>query len=196
MTIITREFAVSAEFVPSGLVLLGNYYTEDVTLGLNTYLREDVVYHLTQMLNQMNGEGIYPTILSAYRSYYQQQIAYEKWKRKYPDRYEQISARPGTSEHQLGTTVDFGAVSLGNEFHVDFALTPEGQWLHTHAHEYGFTLSFPHDATEITGFSFEPWHYRYVGVSMANRLYWSDMSLTEHQLITMSPPCIPDEAED
>ena len=77
------------------------------------------------------------------------------------------------------------------EFHTYFYLTSEGQWLLEHAHEYGFTLSFPREAFELTGFYYEPWHYRYVGTEMAGFLQEVGMSLTEYQLLNSPPPCIP-----
>ncbi|HRO24464.1 MAG TPA: D-alanyl-D-alanine carboxypeptidase family protein, partial [Promineifilum sp.] len=78
------------------------------------------------------------------------------------------------------------------EFHTWFYKTSEGIWLLENAHKYGFTLSYPFEAFETTGFFYEPWHFRYVGVEMATFLHEQGISLTEHQLATEPPPCIPD----
>jgi D-alanyl-D-alanine carboxypeptidase len=72
-------------------------------------------------------------------------------------------APPGASEHQLGTAVDLSSPSVAWEIVARFAETPEGKWLQEHAHEYGFALSYASGAEEVTGFAFEPWHYRFVG---------------------------------
>ncbi|MEW5988670.1 MAG: D-alanyl-D-alanine carboxypeptidase family protein, partial [Chloroflexota bacterium] len=72
-----------------------------------------------------------------------------------------------------------------------FADTGEGVWLLAHAHEYGFTLSYPQDAYEVTGFYYEPWHYRYVGVELATQLKEQGMALSEHLLNTQPAPCLP-----
>jgi D-alanyl-D-alanine carboxypeptidase len=77
------------------------------------------------------------------------------------------------------------------EFHTYFYKTSEGIWLAENAHRYGFTLSYPREAFELTGFYYEPWHYRYVGVEMATMLKEIEMFLTEYQLLTQPEPCIP-----
>ncbi|MCA9980343.1 MAG: M15 family metallopeptidase, partial [Anaerolineales bacterium] len=157
---------------------------------------------LTQLIADMQAAGLQPQIISGYRSYYSQNIAFQKWVEKEPERATQLSARPGHSEHQLGTTVDFGSPVLYQyvegadekiEFHTYFFKTPEGIWLLENAHTYGFTLSYPREAQEITGFYYEPWHYRYVGVEMATFLKENGLSLTAFQLQSQPPPCIPEE---
>jgi len=67
------------------------------------------------------------------------------------------SAKPGTSQHQLGTTVDFGSID------DSFAYTEAGKWLFAHADEFGFSLSYPENGLSITGYQYESWHYRYIG---------------------------------
>ena len=107
-------------------------------------------------------------------------MAYEIAQTEQPDRAEYVSARPGFSEHQLGTAVDFGSWSLSNQFHTDFYETPEGQWLVKNAHKYGFTLSYPGYAEDVTGYYFEPWHFRYVGAELATRLHAERLTLIEY----------------
>lgn len=80
-------------------------------------------------------------------------------------------AEPGTSEHELGLAVDIND-ALGNEGLYD--------WLAEHAHEYGFIQRYPSDKTDITGISFEPWHYRYVGVEDATAIWQSGITLEEY----------------
>jgi D-alanyl-D-alanine carboxypeptidase len=150
------------------------------------------------MVNDMLTIGLQPTIISGYRSYAQQQTAWNKWITREPERGSLLSAEPGHSEHQLGTTVDFGSPELAEivedpdvEFHTYFYQTSEGQWLRTHAHEYGFTLSYPREAFEVTQFYYEPWHFRYIGIEMATQLKNDNISLTEWQLIHDPEPCIP-----
>jgi D-alanyl-D-alanine carboxypeptidase len=151
-----------------------------------------------QMIDGMHAAGLRPTIISAYRSFAAQTIAWSKWQDEYPDRATIISAPPGHSEHQLGTTIDFGSPELSAlvgdddiEFHTDFYLTSEGQWLAQHAHEYGFVLSYPRETYELTGMYYEPWHYRFVGREMATMLYDEGISLISYLLSSQPPPCIP-----
>jgi D-alanyl-D-alanine carboxypeptidase len=148
------------------------------------------------MIADMQRDGLSPEIISGYRSYSAQAIAWRKWLEREPDRASIISVPPGHSEHQLGTTIDFGSPELAAivgdedvEFHTYFYKTREGEWLETHAHEYGFTLSYPLEAFEITGFYYEPWHYRYIGVELASELKTMGISLTQYLLDIYPPPC-------
>ena len=190
LTIVTRDFALSRQYVPADLVSLNLHFGVRVTLGFDTYVRSVLIEPLTQMIADMKSAELQPTILSGYRSYSTQTLAYEKWSKQVGEFAAQLSAPPGTSEHQLGTTVDFGSPELDNKFHTMFYDTSEGAWLIENAHTYGFTLSYPRDAQEITQFFYEPWHYRYVGIELATHLYESGLSLTEYQFQTMPLPCL------
>lgn len=197
-TIVTQTYGLSRDYAPQDLVLLTDYLPVDVTLGYPTELRQVALAPLIQMIADMQNAGLQPWILSGYRSYSAQAISWEKWNREEPERAAILSARPGHSEHQLGTTLDFGSPELAGivgiediEFHTYFYQTSEGIWLAENAHRYGFTLSYPRSAQELTGFFYEPWHYRYVGEEMATFLYESGTYLTEYQLINQPEPCIP-----
>ena len=197
-TIVTQTYGLSRDYAPQDLVLLTDYLPVDVTLGFPTELRQVALGPLIQMIADMQNAGLQPWILSGYRSYSAQAISWEKWNREEPERAAILSARPGHSEHQLGTTIDFGSLELAEitgipdiEFHTYFYQTSEGIWLAENAHHYGFTLSYPRDAQEITGFFYEPWHYRYVGEEMATFLHNSETYLTEYQLRNQPEPCIP-----
>ena len=199
LTVVTLTYSLSRDYVPRGLVPLDAYFPGEITLGYPTELRHLVIGPLAAMIADMQAAGLHPFIISGYRSYSAQAIARQKWAEKEPERVSILSAPPGFSEHQLGTVVDFGSPELAEivgqediEFHTYFYKTSEGLWLADNAHRYGFTLSYPFEATEVTGFFYEPWHYRYVGVEMATLLHDNDISLTEQQLATEPPPCIPD----
>ena len=106
-----------------------------------------------------------------------------------------LSAPPGFSEHQLGTTIDFSSHELPGivgepeiQFHTYFYQTSEGIWLADNAHQYGFALSYPREAFELTGFYYEPWHFRYVGIELATMLYENGTFLTDYLLSQYRPP--------
>lgn len=150
------------------------------------------------MVEDMIDAGLRPQIISGYRSYSAQAIAWSKWLEKVPESAAIVSAPPGHSEHQLGTTIDFGSPELAEivgdediEFHTYFYKTSEGLWLDEHAHEYGFTLSYSREAFELTGLYYEPWHYRYVGPELANELKQQGLTLAKYLIDSNSPPCIP-----
>lgn len=199
LTIVTQTYNLSRHYAPQDLVLLTDYLPMDVTLGYPTEIREVARQPLISMISDMQAAGLNPQIISGYRSYAAQSIAWDKWNREEPERAAILSARPGHSEHQLGTVVDFGSPSLSEivgqtdiEFHTYFFKTPEGIWLLENAHQYGFTLSYTREAAEITGFYYEPWHYRYVGIDRASELKELGLTLTEYQLNNQPEPCIPD----
>lgn len=197
-TLVTRTYPLSRNYAPGDLVAILPYFPMGVTLGYPTEVRQVILQPLIAIVEAMQSDGLAPFIISGYRSYSAQAIARQKWEGKYPAWVDQISAIPGTSEHQLGTTVDFGSPELPDivgepdiQFHTYFYMTREGVWLEEHAHEYGFTLSYPRDTLELTGFYYEPWHYRYVGVEMATMLKAQGITLTQYLLETQPIPCIP-----
>jgi D-alanyl-D-alanine carboxypeptidase len=197
-TVVTLDYGLSRDYEPADLVPLADYLPVGVTLGYPTELRAVAVAPLVAIIVDMQAAGLQPQVISGYRSYSAQAIAWNKWQEAYPDWASIISAPPGFSEHQLGTVVDFGSPELeeiiGQEdiqFHTYFYKTSEGKWLQENAHRYGFTMSYPEEAYELTGFAYEPWHYRYVGVEMASRLRDEGMTLTEFQLNLQPLPCDP-----
>jgi D-alanyl-D-alanine carboxypeptidase len=83
---------------------------------------------------------------------------------------EKLSARPGHSEHQLGLAADFSVKGQGCVIMVCFGKTEAGMWLAENAHEFGFVLRYPKGYKPITGFQYEPWHFRYVGIELATEM--------------------------
>lgn len=199
LTMVTLDYGISRNYRPADIVPLSNYFGADVTLGYPSEIRQVIADPLVQLITDMQTAGLKPQIISGFRDYYAQSLAYQKWLELNPNSATIVSAPPGHSEHQLGTVVDFGSPELPGivgqpdiQFHTYFYQTSEGIWLAENAHTYGFTLSYTREAFEITGFYYEPWHYRYVGVEMASQLRDMDMTLTEYQLLTFPPPCVVD----
>jgi D-alanyl-D-alanine carboxypeptidase len=196
LTLVTHLYGLSRDYQPGDIVPLSDYFPVNITLGYQTEVRQVVIAPLQAMIRDMEAAGLRPFIISGYRSYSAQSIAWAKWVEYNPDYAAGLSARPGHSEHQLGTTIDFGSPELEAvtgiediEFHTYFYMTSEGAWLIQHAHEYGFTMSFPPDTLEITGFYYEPWHYRYVGVELATLLKQQDIYLIKYLLENFPLPC-------
>lgn len=193
---VNKQYSVSPNFVPPDLVNVTNYVPVDLIWGEH-YLRQETAVALGQMVTEMVAQGLQPIILSAYRDYNMQAASYAKWQREQPARADIISARPGSSEHQLGTTVDFGSPELSwmvgpnIQFHQQFVNTSEGQWLAANAHRFGFTLSYPQGSFEITGYEYEPWHFRYVGIQNATNLYENNTLLLAWQAQNLPAPCAP-----
>jgi D-alanyl-D-alanine carboxypeptidase len=195
---VSDNYGLEPNYVPADLVTLGNYLPGRVTLP-DMRLRQPAAQALGKMVKAMLANGLAPTVLSAYRSYFDQAVAHNRWVVQDPANANDVSALPGHSEHQLGTTVDFGSPempaltgSTTDLFSTLFDRTSEGKWLAQHAYEYGFSMSSPPGAQALTGLAYEPWHYRYVGVEMATYLQASGYYLDEY-LLKVRPlmPCQP-----
>lgn len=108
-------------------------------------------------------DGVTLVVSSTYRSWDYQKKVYERNVRELGrEAADRESAMPGASQHQLGTAVDFGSITDA------FAETKAGLWLVENAYAYGWSLSFPDGYEAVTGFRWESWHYRYVGIEAAS----------------------------
>lgn len=133
-------------------------------------LRQEAKDALVEMSNAASAQGIQLSITSAYRSYDNQVATYNGFvNRDGQEAADTYSARPGYSEHQTGWTVDLDD-GTGCNLNECFANAPGGQWLAANAADYGFVLRYPFEKTNITGYIPEPWHYRYVGVELAQAM--------------------------
>jgi D-alanyl-D-alanine carboxypeptidase len=92
---------------------------------------------------------------------------------------EYLAARPGYSEHQTGLAADLSAAGQGCVIRVCFANTKAGKWLAANAWQYGFILRYPKGHTATTGYQFEPWHYRYVGVELSTQMHLTGVAVLE-----------------
>jgi zinc D-Ala-D-Ala carboxypeptidase len=135
-------------------------------------LRSEAALAVTEMAIAMKEAGKGELILnSGFRSYKTQAALYERTKAQRGfEIAEKLSARPGYSEHQTGLAADFSAVGQGCSIMVCFGKTDAGTWLRKNAHKYGFILRYPAKYSEVTGFQYEPWHFRFVGVELATEM--------------------------
>lgn len=144
---------------------------------------------LQEMMDDARAQGFSPTICSSYRSMEKQTTLFNNKVQKYVNQgyseveSEEMAAKwvaiPGTSEHHTGLAVDIVAVSY-QVLDKKQEETPEQKWLHKNSYKYGFILRYPEDKEEITGISYEPWHYRYVGKDAAKEIYESNVCLEEY----------------
>jgi D-alanyl-D-alanine carboxypeptidase len=116
--------------------------------------------------------GLSMTLGSGYRSEaYQEQLYTGYIKSDGQAAADRSSARPGYSEHQTGLALDFDRADMKCSLEACFADTDEGKWLAANAYKYGFLLRYPADKEQVTGYEYEPWHYRYVGKELALELH-------------------------
>lgn len=124
-------------------------------------------------------EGISLWILSSYRSYDDQEVIYNRYvSQDGRDAADTYSSRPGHSDHQTGYTFDL------NSLEQDFQYDPAGQWLDKNCYKYGFIIRYPKGKDSSTGYMYEPWHVRYIGVDLATKVTQSGLSLEEYFGIT------------
>lgn len=132
-----------------------------------------------EMQSDAAKDGVSLYIVSGYRSYYDQEIVYAGWvNRDGVEVADTYSSRPGHSDHQTGYTFDL------NSLYQDFADTKEGKWLAAHCADYGFIIRYPEGKEKYTGYIYEPWHVRYIGVEKARAITESGLSLEEYYGIT------------
>jgi D-alanyl-D-alanine carboxypeptidase len=126
-------------------------------------------------------DGVTLKTISTFRTYSYQSNLYNNYVKKHGKaKADRFSARPGYSEHQTGLAFDFGGTSQSHWLEGSFAGTKEGQWLSANAHKYGFILRYPKDKENITGYMYEPWHFRYIGSDMATKVKASGNTLEEY----------------
>lgn len=143
-------------------------------------LRQEAATALTTMAQSAEEAGIRLSVISAYRSFATQQVLFAQYSSIYGEEAANtFSARPGYSEHQLGTTIDFGNNDV-NDLTKEFENTRQGRWLMENAHYFGFVMSYPEGKEDITGYIYEPWHYRYIGTKYANDFRKSGLTLNQY----------------
>ena len=159
--LVDKQHALSADYAPEDLVALETYKELNLVRD-GLMLRSLVLPDLLRMHQAAFAAGAGLQITSTYRSFaYQKQLFIRYAERDGEEAANRYSARPGQSQHQLGLTLDFFPVG------VAFAKTAAGKWLLTNALDYGFSLSYPEGQEAFTGYTYEPWHYRYVGSEIA-----------------------------
>ena len=172
------------------------YAPELAYVGYNDRNREQymdvrVADAMAQMLAAAKADGIELVVRSAYRSTAEQTTLFNSMKQDYLNQgmsEEQALAEtkkwrnvPGTSEHETGLSADIvGAADLYADLVPALSERDWAVWLKAHAADYGFILRYPSDKTDITGTSFEPWHYRYVGVEDAKKIMAQGICLEEY----------------
>jgi D-alanyl-D-alanine carboxypeptidase len=175
---VDKQHRLAADCVPAGLVKLPDELSNEPA-----YLRSDAAADLERMLADARAQGLSLYVASSYRSYDNQVSLFQYWVQTVGLREaERSSARPGHSEHQLGTTVDLTTEAVGYEPNEAFARTPEGIWVGQNSWKYGFIVSYPAGSEDITGYEYEPWHIRWVGLIVAGQVHASGLTLGEYLL--------------
>lgn len=135
-------------------------------------LRRDTSAALSELFAAAAKDGTPLKLASAYRSYSYQVNLYNGYVKSQGQAVaDSQSARPGYSEHQTGMAADVSPLDGKCNLNACFATTPAGQWLAANAYKYGFIIRYPDGLTDITGYTYEPWHIRYVGKDLATEMH-------------------------
>ena len=171
LVLVNKFFHLKEDYIPSDLVSLGGQYNR----GANSRMRKEAADALMKMVDAAKLDNIILYNASAFRTYDYQENLYNKYiQRDGQEAADKYSARPGYSEHQTGLCSDLNVID------DSFEGTDEANWLLYNAYKYGFILRFPKGKEDITGYKYEPWHYRYVGLEAAKIIHDDDITLEEY----------------
>ena len=189
--LIDKTHTVGADYEPTHLRKLvqnNDYIINKTTLSL----REDAADALAEMGRAAKKDGVTLDVSSTYRSYETQERTFNYWVSVDGlEEAERESARPGTSQHQLGAAVDFGNIE------DSYSLTDGCKWLNAHAEEYGWSLSFPQGYEDVTGYRWECWHFRYIGIEACKfqKKWFSDIQQFMFEFIDAWKVAVPEPVE-
>lgn len=173
LILVNKYHSLSRDFVPSDLQSISPYG--------NVKLSMDAAEAFKQLASDAKDEGYTIVGISGYRSYQTQATLYQRYVNKdgrvLADSY---SARAGHSEHQTGLAID---VASKDPNILTFEQSTAFAWMLEHAHAYGFILRYPKGKEQITGYKYEPWHYRFVGVDLALEIKKSGMTFDEYAAV-------------
>lgn len=176
--LVNKQNSLSESYAPSDLV------TVSVPTVLENpevkQMRKVAADALKEMFDKAKESNIYLHARSGYRSYQTQVQLFNNYVSRHGEEAaNRYSARPGQSEHQTGLVMDVTSKSVNFQLTEQFGETKEGIWLRDNAHKFGFIIRYPKDMEHITGYIYEPWHIRYLGVEVATKVYESGLTYEE-----------------
>ena len=177
--VVNKGRILPSAYVPAGLVV------PDVALRLSPssqemHVRADTAVAMKTMFDAAASEGIHLMLASGYRSYSLQASLYNGYvKSDGLVSADASSAHPGHSEHQTGLAADLEPANRTCEVEQCFDGTPEGKWLAVNSYKYGFIIRYQKGQEDLTGYEYEPWHVRYVGVALATQIHQSGQTLEQ-----------------
>lgn len=184
--LVNKTHSLPEDYAPADLVPV-NIPFAHVGDDSRNYMRRPAAKALETMFQNAEAAGLHPIGVSGFRSYERQKNIYTSNLAVKGEMHTSLySAKPGQSEHQTGLAMDISSPSVQSALTTDVENTPEGRWLRQNAAVYGFTLRYPAGKEHITGYAYEPWHFRYVGKNLAAYLKKEGLTLEEYyQLLAL-----------
>ncbi len=173
--LINKYNGLVQDFVPDDLILVDEEYAVDKKQKGNKEMVEAFIKMSDDCFKEIGSKVL---IRSGYRDYKSQEDTYNLYLKTYGKKYaEEYVAHPGFSEHQTGLAIDIKAESSNT-----FEGTKESKWLLENAYKYGFILRYSKNTEDITGYNYESWHYRYLGVELATKVKESKLTYDEYYI--------------
>ncbi|MEJ8553802.1 M15 family metallopeptidase [Tepidibacter sp. Z1-5] len=175
-----KTHTLSSDYIPKDLVVpnVSFSFKED---NPKKQMRREAAVDLENLFNGANDGGIKLYAVSGYRSYQRQKTIFDNKVRQVgKEKANKVVAYPGQSEHQTGLAMDVSSISVKCRLVESFGDTKEGIWLKENCYKYGFIIRYQKGKEDITGYSYEPWHIRYVGKEAANYINNKDITLEEY----------------
>ena len=169
-----KKHPLPDNYQPADLV-----YVNVTQIHGDTTLRKEAADAMIAMFDAAKADSVSLVLGSGFRDQAYQTNLYNMYVSQSGQEYaDSISSRPGYSEHQTGLAADIKAPDDGTYLDESFINTPQGQWLYNNAYRFGWILRYPEGKEDITGYDYEPWHYRYVGIETATAMHNIDPNLT------------------
>lgn len=180
-TISNKNRSLPENYVPNDLISITDLPTVLENPEVNQ-LRKDAYEALKKLFTAAYEEKQYKLYArSGYRSYNTQVGLYSSYVASHgKEEADKFSAKPGQSEHQTGLVMDITTKDVNYQLTKDFGMTEEGKWVAENAHRFGFIIRYLEGKEDITGYTYEPWHLRYVGEKIATEVYLNKMTLEEY----------------
>ena len=179
LILVNKTYGLDESYEPDDLKLV-SYRAEDRSAKYQN-LRAEAAEAFDQLAQEAKGSGLTIVVTTGYRPYSYQKQLHDTYLASNGETWtENFSAEPGHSEHQTGLAADVSTPSADYELKQAFAKTDEGIWLAQNAHRFGFIIRYPEGKEDITGYKYEPWHIRYVGIEAATEIYNDNLTLEEY----------------
>ena len=174
MMLVNKFYHLKEDYVPENIVDTSKTYAYDENSAT-----EETISAFKKMYAKAKSEGLNLIITSSYRTYKDQDRIWNSYAIRESEEWaDSYAARPGYSEHQTALALDIVTYKSTMD---NFDETPEAKWLANNAYKYGFILRYPKGKEYITGFKYEPWHFRYVGVKIAKFIHDKKITLEEYK---------------
>ncbi|PLR98927.1 M15 family metallopeptidase [Bacillus sp. T33-2] len=181
LSMVNKLFGLPSDYIPPDLVRPAVTFSFGEQKLEKSLLRKEAAQALEKMFADAKSSGIELVAVSGYRSYNRQSVLFDaEVKRKGKEKAVEAVALPGNSEHQTGLAMDISSHSSKMNLTQQFGDTKEGIWLAQNAHRFGFILRYPKGKEQVTGYMYEPWHFRYVGEKAAAEMYKNNWTLEEY----------------